>query len=878
MGTPESRERWRFWGPYVSARSWGTVREDYSAGGDAWGYFPFEDASRRAYRWSEDGLFGICDRYQHLCFAVALWNRHDERLKERLFGLSNPQGNHGEDVKEAYHYLENLPSHAYMRALYRYPQRAFPYEQLVAENARRSREEPEYELADTGIFADNAYFDVTFEYAKAEPEDILIGITVENRGTEAADLEILPTLWFRNDWSWEPVAARPSLDLAGPGAVRAVHPLMRSPYTLHADGASEAVFTENESDLAALFGVADPSPYVKDGIERCVVRGERDAVNPAMRGTKAALRYALHIEAGSRAMVRLRLVAGAHQDPFADFDSLIEARRSEARAFYDGIFPPTVDDSERAVGTQALAGILWSKQHYHFDVDRWLRGDPLQPAPPPERLQGRNSRWRHLNSREILAMPDTWEYPWFAAWDTAFQTIPIAMVDPALAKAQLIVLCREWFMSPTGQLPAYEWNFGDVNPPVHAWAALRVFEIDARRTGKPDTVFLERIFQKLLLNFTWWVNRRDRGGNNVFQGGFLGLDNVGLFDRSKPLATGAFLDQSDGTSWMAFFALGMLAIALRLAHGNAAYEDMATKFFEHFVAIATAINDAENGLWDEDDGFYYDVLHTDGRRIPLRVQSVVGIIPLLACAVLEQETLDALPGFRKRLEWFVRHHQESRLCIASPIVPGIEGRRLLAVVEPQRLQRILATLFDERSLLSPHGIRSLSKRYGATPYHLAVDGQRFQIDYEPAESRSGLFGGNSNWRGPVWFPINYLVVEALQRYHYYLGDAVRVELPTGSGRFCTLWEAAAEISRRLVSLWLPGNGGRIPAYGQDGRAPADPFGGAAHFYYEYFNGDDGTGLGASHQTGWTALVAKLVQQRAEYATGKRPAGKESSAV
>ncbi|MFI5229988.1 MAG: glucosidase [Gemmatimonadales bacterium] len=864
---------WRLWGPYLSERAWGTVREDYSATGDAWRFFPHDHARSRAYRWNEDGLLGISDQSQRLCFAIALWNGHDTILKERPFGLSGKEGNHGEDAKDYWFHLDNLPSHAYMRALYKYPQRPFPYEQLLAENARRGPGDPEFELLDTGVFDDDRYFDVTVEYAKGSPTDILVRITVANRAPEAAALDLLPTVWFRNTWSWGSLGYEPSLSEL-PSTDRAVCVLAEHEslgrYHLTAEGSPELLFTGNDTNTARLFNVPNARTFVKDAFHDYVVNGRRDATNPEHTGTKAAARYRLTVPARAEQVVRLRLssnVSGAAAFGPA-FDALLAMRRREADEFYAPLAPAEVSDDERAIQRQAFAGLLWNKQFYHYDVQQWLTGDPGQPPPPPERWSGRNHNWTHLNNHDVISMPDTWEYPWYASWDLAFHAVALALVDPDFAKEQLVLLLREWFMHPNGQLPAYEWEFGDVNPPVHAWAAMRVYQIERRIRGIGDVEFLERVFHKLLINFTWWVNRKDADGRNVFQGGFLGLDNIGVFNRSEPLPDGARLDQSDGTSWMAMFCLNMLAIALELARNDRAYEDVATKFLEHFFYIAHAINDRPTAagaeiddLWDNQDQFYYDLLRLpEGRNNYVRVRSMVGLIPLLAVETMDAELLDLLPGFRSRLEWFLRYRGNLVGDAASVTRSGASDRRLFAVVSESRLIAILHRMLDETEFLSAHGIRSLSRWHADHPYELLLDGRSLgRVDYEPAESRSGLFGGNSNWRGPVWFPANYLIIEALQKFDWYYGPAFTVEYPTGSGRKLTLWEVSVELSRRLIGLFTE-HDGRRAVFGGVERFQKDPYWRDLIPFNEYFNGDDGAGLGASHQTGWTALVAKLIQQ------------------
>jgi hypothetical protein len=871
----ERESNWKHWGPYLSERAWGTVREDYSAHGAAWDYFPHDHARSRTYRWNEDGLAGICDRNQYLCFALALWNGRDPIIKERLFGLNGPEGNHGEDVKEYYFYLDSTPTHSYMKMLYKYPQAAYPYSELAAENGRRGFHDFEYELLDTGVFAENRYFDVLVEYAKAAENDILIRISATNRGPEAAQLYMLPTLWFRNTWSWgyragpmgdvpeKPVMCRTEAQ-AGMLALEAEHPVLGS-YTYYAQRAADLLFTENETNAERLFGASNNSPYVKDAFHRFLVNGERQAVNPDQVGTKAA---ALHLEiipAGETATILSRLADRPRATPFDDADEVFAARLAEADAFYAAVQREDLTEDERQVQRQALAGMLWTKQMFYYDVEQWLGGDPGTPRPPATRLHGRNHDWRHLNNFDVISMPDKWEYPWYAAWDLAFHCLPLTLVDPDFAKRQLVLMTREWFMHPNGQLPAYEWAFGDVNPPVHAWAAWRVYKIEAKASGEADTAFLKRVFHKMLLNFTWWVNRKDVEGHNVFQGGFLGLDNISLFDRSAMLPTGGRIDQSDGTAWMGFFSLVMMKIALELAMEDAVYQDLATKFFEHFLGIATAMTNRGGkgySLWDEKDGFFYDVLHLpDGEILPLRVRSLVGLMPLLAVETLEPGVLKALPDFDRGLHWFMRHRPYLSGNIASIDLPGPAGERYLAaILTRERLISVLRYLLDENEFLSPFGIRSLSKYHEENPYSLSVNGQTFSIDYQPAESESGLFGGNSNWRGPVWFPINYLIIESLQKFYHYYGDSVQVELPTGSGKLVTLHEVGRELSRRLIRIFLQDENGRRPVYGAMRVFQEDPDWRDLILFHEYFHGNNGAGLGASHQTGWTGLVAKLIQQ------------------
>ena len=857
----------------MSERAWGTVREDYSADGDAWRYFPHEHARSRAYRWNEDGLGGICDREQHICFALALWNGRDRILKERLFGLSGPDGNHGEDVKEYYFYLDSTPTHSYMKYLYKYPQAAYPYEELLAETQRRTRNDPEFELLDTGVFDEDRYFDVFVEYAKAAPDDILVRIRACNRGPDAAPIEVLPTIWFRNCWSWQKGSVRPSLERGSAAAGAACVALSDPRYGrrfLHCEGTPELLFTENDTNAERLFPPdgLNEAPFVKDAFHDYVVNGVRAAVNPAETGTKCAARYRTTIAPGGEAVWQLRLTDTQLSDPFDQaFAETFDARAAEAHEFYAGVIPDQLSEDASRVMRQAFAGLLWSKQFYHYDVRMWLKGDPAQPAPPHQRAKGRNHGWPQLNNADIISMPDKWEYPWYAAWDLAFHCIPLALVDPTFAKHQLVLLLREWYMHPNGQLPAYEWNFSDVNPPVHAWAALRVFRIDRRlNDGRGDRRFLERVFHKLLLNFTWWVNRKDAEGNNIFEGGFLGLDNIGVFDRSNPPPGGSHLEQSDGTSWMAMYTLNMLAIALELAAEDTTYEDIATKFFEHFLFIAHAMTDRGDAslcLWDDDDQFFYDVLYRGGDRIKLKIRSMVGLIPLFAVETLEPAVLDRLTDFRRRMMWFLENRPDLTGNVASLETHGTAKRRLLSIVEPEQLRKLLGVMLDEAEFLSPHGIRALSRRHLADPYKLPIDGQTLVVGYEPAESSNAMFGGNSNWRGPVWFPVNYLLIESIQKFHYYLGDDFKVECPAGSGRMLTLWEVATELSQRLSSIFLRDGAGRRPVHGSSEKFQNDPHWRDLVLFHEYFHGDTGQGLGASHQTGWTAIVAKLLDQSGE---------------
>ncbi len=869
----ERKKHWKRWGPYLSERAWGTVREDYSPHGNAWEYFPHDHARSRAYRWNEDGLAGISDRHQLICFALALWNERDPILKERLFGLSGNQGNHGEDVKEYYFYLDSTPTHSYMKYLYKYPQREFPYGQLLEENRRRGKDQPEFELLDTGVFQDDRYFDVFVEYAKGDVEDILIKITATNRGPETAALRLLPTIWFRNIWSWEEDVPRPDMRQA-PGGVELDHPSLGKRW-LYYEGSPEPLFTENDTNFKSLFGVENRCIYAKDGINDYIVHGNKNAIAPEPMGTKAAVHYRFQIPAGATVTARLRLsdidFCGVAEAAFDGFDELFTRRKKDADEFYATVIPQDLSRDAQNVMRQSFAGMLWSKQFYHYQLKRWLEGDPGNPQPPAERRNGRNKEWPHLYNADVISMPDKWEYPWYAAWDLAFHCVPLALVDCDFAKEQLVLLLREWYMHPNGQLPAYEWAFGDVNPPVHAWAAWRVYKIDKKRNGKGDRAFLERVFHKLLLNFTWWVNRKDADGMNIFQGGFLGLDNIGVFDRSAPLPTGGYIEQSDGTSWMAMYTLNLLAIALELASKDPAYEDVASKFWEHFIYIAHAMNHRGNdgiGLWDEMDGFFYDVLRfPDGRKYPMRIRSVVGLIPLFAVETLEPELLDRLPGFKRRLEWFVDNRPDLVRNVACMRTRGMGERRLLSIVGRDQLRRVLQLMLDEREFLSPYGIRALSRHHDHSPYTLAVNGTEYRVKYEPAESSGGLFGGNSNWRGPIWFPVNYLLIESLQKFHHYLGDDFKVEFPARSGQMLTLWQVSAELSHRLAKIFLRDENGERPVYQGISKFQADPNWNDLILFHEYFHGDSGKGVGASHQTGWTGLVAKLLQQSGE--SGKR---------
>jgi len=870
------QQNWKRWGPYLAERQWSTVREDYSADGDCWNYFPHDHSRRRAYRWGEDGLLGVTDRECRLCFALALWNGRDPILKERLFGLTGPEGNHGEDVKECYFYLDSTPTHSYMKALYKYPQAEFPYARLVEENRKRGKTELEFELADAGVFDDGRYFDVFAEYAKAGPDDILIRLTLANRGLEPATLHLLPTLWYRNTWVWgckhEGCWIRPHMNMAGDSTVVGDHVNFGKHWLVAGPGpdgkAPAFLFTENDTNSQTLFGLDNWTPYVKDAFHEYVVRGQQDAVNPKQTGTKTAPYYRLQIPAGGQTVIKLRL-ANTALDPRTclaqGFDDTFARRQREADEFYTDRLPQGLNDEEQRVARQAYAGLLWSKQFYHYIIRDWLDGDPNTPAPPAARKQGRNHDWVHLYSRDVLSMPDKWEYPWFAAWDLAFHTLQFSRVDPQYAKDQLVLLLREWYMHPNGQIPAYEFAFGDVNPPVHAWACWRVYKMTAEK-GCRDRVFLSRVFQKLLMNFTWWVNRKDIEGRHVFAGGFLGLDNIGVFDRSKPLPTGGHLEQADGTAWMATYCATMLSIALKLSEDNPATEDIASKFFEHFVAIADAMNTlGGTGLWDEQDGFYYDQLHIDGKAFPLRVRSAVGLIPLFTAEVLEREEIERLPGFSKRLNWFLENRKDLAEHISYMETEGgssSHGHRLLAIPSRERLERVLRYMLDENEFLSPYGVRSLSRVHKDHPYVFRVDDTEYRVDYEPGESTTGLFGGNSNWRGPIWFPLNFLLIEALERYHHFYGDSLKVECPTGSGKLMNLKQVAVELNRRLGSLFLPDKTGRRPCHGDDPRYATDPHWRDLVLFHEYFHGDTGRGCGASHQTGWTALAAHIIEDRA----------------
>ena len=872
-------QNWKRWGPYLSGRQWGTVREDYSADGDCWSYFPHDHARSRAYRWGEDGLLGFTDRQCRLCFSFALWNGRDPILKERLFGLAGPQGNHGEDVKEEYFFVDATPTHSWMRALYKYPHAEYPYQRLLDENRARGLQQREFELADTGVFDGDRYFDVEVTYAKQAPEDVLVVLRAHNRAAAAAELHVLPQLWFRNTWSWgrsgEGYWPRGDIRRHGERALVAAGAGLE-PFVLELDSVADgafrgALFTENETNSQRLFGASNRTPYVKDAFHERVISGRPDAVDPREQGSKAAFWCVCTVPARGTVELRLRLRAAAAAQGAAfgrEFAAVLQQRQREADAFHAPLLSPALSADERAVQRQAFAGLLWTKQFYHLDVRAWLDGDPSQPPPPPARRTVRNADWLHLYNRDVLSMPDSWEYPWYAAWDLAFHMLPMARLDPGFAKDQLLLLLREWYMAPSGQVPAYEFAFGDVNPPVHAWACWRVYKMTGAR-GSRDRRFLQRAFHKLLLNFTWWVNRKDNDGNHVFGGGFLGLDNIGVFDRSKPLPTGGQLEQADGTAWMAFYCATMLSMALELARSDPAYEDVASKFFEHFVAITHAMNTlGGTGLWDEQDGFYYDQIHLDNRVEKLRVRSMVGLIPLFAVEVLEEELLRNLPGFHKRMQWFLRNERELAQHVTLPDGKGGADHHrhvLLAMPSQERLVRVLRYLLDEREFLSPYGVRSLSAAHREQPFVLRTDGQEYRVDYAPGESTTGMFGGNSNWRGPIWFPLNFLLIEALERYGHFFGDALQVECPTGSGNLRTLQQVADELSARLARLFVRGSDGRRPFAGDDARLQGDPHWRDLVLFHEYFHGDTGRGCGASHQTGWTALVAncldKVARQR-----------------
>ena len=866
-----NNDGWKRWGPYLTDRQWGTVREDYSADGNAWQYITHDNARSKAYRWGEEGIAGISDNKQLLCFAVGLWNQKDPIIKERYFGLTGSEGNHGEDVKELYYYLDNTPTHSYMKMLYKYPQAAYPYQWLIEENKRRSKSEPEFELMDTGLFNENKYFDVFIEYAKVAEEDILIKITVHNRGSETAALNVLPTIWFRNTWAWgyDNYHYKPELMSGNEGNILINHQYLGN-YTLYIDkkGIDEKLpllFCDNETNNQKLYTAPNQSPFVKDGINEYIVNGNRDSINLNAIGTKASANFNLSINGGESETIRLRLSPDTLLSPFEEYETLFNAAFQNADEFYNELQNEIESEDEKKVQRQAFAGMLWSKQFFDYDVDKWLKGDPAQPDPPPERKKGRNAAWKHLNNADIISMPDKWEYPWYAAWDLAFHCIPFAMIDADFAKKQLLLLTKEWYMHPNGQLPAYEWSFSDVNPPVHAWSSFRVFKIDEKNNGKPDIAFLESIFHKLLLNFTWWVNRKDAGGNNIFEGGFLGLDNIGVFDRSSPLPTGGYIEQADGTSWMAMYSLNLMRIALELSQYNPVYQDMATKFFEHFLYIAEAMDSMGidgGGLWDDEDQFFYDVLRLpNGTCNRLKVRSMVGLIPLFAVEVLDAELLNSVPEFKARLEWFLLHKPSLASLVSRWQDKNSGEKHLLSLLRGHRMKKILNKMLDENEFLGDYGIRAVSKFHEQHPYQFFVDGKMFSVEYSPGESNSGLFGGNSNWRGPIWMPVNFLIVESLQRFHFYYGDDYTIECPTGSGNYLSLNEIADLISKRLANLFLRNEEGKRPIFGNYEKLQNDPNFNDYLWFFEYFHGDTGRGVGASHQTGWTGLIARLLQPR-----------------
>jgi hypothetical protein len=853
---------WKQWGPYVSERQWGTVREDYSPDGSAWEYSNHEISRSKAYRWGEEGLMGICDNKQNICFALALWNGNDPILKERLFGLTGNQGNHGEDVKELYYYLDSTPTHSYMKALYKYPIDEFPYSILLYENQKRSRKEPEFEIEDTGIFNKNKYFDVFCEYAKADEHDILIKYTIHNRSKEKASLTLLPTIWFRNSWTYEAFNKKPKMGLGGSNLIEISHEKMGE-YHLYCENAKEILFCENETNYKKLYNVENTTQYCKDGINNYIVKKDKKAINPQKVGTKASALYQLEIKAEDHVVVRLRLSKQAMESPFASFDPIFEQRFQEANEFYAQHHKNIPSKDLHNIQRQAYAGMLWGKQYYYYNIKQWTKGDPGLPPPPAQRLTGRNSTWKHFSANNIISMPDTWEYPWFAAWDLAFHTIPLCRIDPVFAKRQIEILLREYYMHPNGQIPAYEWNFSDVNPPVHAWAAWRIYQIDQQiNGGKGDIAFLEKIFHKLLLNFTWWVNQKDSEGNNIFEGGFLGLDNIGVFDRSQPLPTGGSIEQADGTSWMAMFCLNMLRISVEISLYDPVYQDMASKFLEHFLYIAGSLNEMGKGvsLWDDEDNFYYDLLHMpNGYSFPLKIRSMVGIIPLFAIETIDQDTLDRLPVFKRRVAWILANKPDLAELISRWHEKGKENTRILSLTRGYRMSNVLKRILDESEFLSEYGIRALSKFHEKNPYEFDYDGKKYIVNYTPGESTTALFGGNSNWRGPIWFPLNYLLVESLIKFYTYYGDEFKLEYPTGSGKLFTLKDIADKLGERLIKIFMMENGKRAMNGGNE------LFNTNEHFkdyvlFHEYFHGDTGKGLGASHQTGWTGLVADLIHE------------------
>jgi hypothetical protein len=874
----QKKGHWNRWGPFISERAWGTVREDYSANGEAWNYFSHDHARSRTYRWNEDGIAGVCDRHQFLCFALAFWNGRDPYLKERLFGLTGPEGNHGEDVKEYYFYLDNTPTHSYMKYLYKYPQAEFPYDRLREENRRRGKRDAEFELVDTGIFDEGRYFDVMVDYAKNDPEDLLIRITVTNRGPDPAPIHVLPNLWFRNSWAWGRDARRPSMAMGKPvqqknGKVKTLvaHHWQLGDYQLYCSAADELLFTENETNTSRLYGVPSPTPYCKDAFHAYVVDGNLGAVNPDAAGTKAAALYFRNVDAGETVTIDLRLasVRDGHllKAPFTDFASLLTQRREEANEFYDVVLPAKLSADAKMVARQAFAGMLWSKQYYHYVVSDWLEGDPVGPPPPPERFTGRNHDWTHLFTRDVISMPDKWEFPWFASWDLGFHCVSLAYIDPHFAKDQILLMLREWYMHPNGQIPAYEWDFNGVNPPVLSLAARYVFEIERQHTGVADYAFIERVFQKMLLNFTWWVNRKDALGKNVFQGGFLGMDNIGVFDRDK-LPRGYLLGQADGTSWMAAFAKNMYSIALLLAEKNPIYEDVASKFWEHFIFIANSMNslrEPSKSLWDEKDGFFYDhLISAHHEPIPIRARTMVGFVPMFGASTVPADTFDRYPDFQRRRQWFIEHRPDLVESVGPMVVPGANNNLTLGLVRPDQLRCMLTYMLDENEFFSPYGVRTVSRYHKDHPVILNLDGQESRLDYEPGESITNIFGGNSNWRGPIWMPVNFLILLALQQYHLYYGDAFQVECPTGSGKMKNLAQVAEELAQRLARIFLRRKDGSRPVFGSNAIFNTDPHWRDLIPFHEYFHGDTGRGCGASHQTGWTGLIAQILVDLGEH--------------
>lgn len=879
MSTPAEKLRindrpdnkgWKKWGPYLSERSWGTVREDYSPYGDAWNYVNHDMARSRAYRWGEEGIGGVSDNKGHICLALAFWNHRDKILKERLFGLAGPEGNHGEDVKELYYYIDSTPTHSYMKMLYKYPQQEFPYNKLVVETMRRSRYDPEFEIMDTGIFDKDEYFDIFIEYAKADENDLLIKVVAHNRSAKPAPLTLLPTIWFRNTWSWgyEQYAYKPMLNGIASSQIEVNHKQLGK-FKLYCEKADELLFCDNETNTERLYGRPNQTPYCKDGINNFIITGHREHINRNEIGTKASARYEKMIPAGESITIRLRFSDQTQMlTPFAEFDEIFDLRKKEADEFYEALQKNVLDPELKAIQRQAYAGMLWNKQFYYYNVNEWLNGDPKMPVPFQGRVYARNETWRHMYTANILSMPDKWEYPWFAAWDLAFHTLTLARLDPHFAKRQLAVILREYYMHPNGQIPAYEWNFSDVNPPVHAWATWKVYEIDKELNGTGDIGFLERVFHKLLLNFTWWVNRKDVAGNNIFGGGFLGLDNIGVFDRSQPLPMGGRIEQADGTGWMAMYTLNMLRIACEISLVRPAYQDMASKFFEHFLHIASAMSNLGKqniSLWDEEDQFYYDVLHTpDNNARLLKIRSMVGLIPLFAVEILDEDMLSKLPDFKRRLEWVLRNRPDLASLISRWHEPGKGATHLLSLLRGHRMKMLLKRMFDETEFLSDYGIRALSKYHEAHPYEFGLNGEVFRVKYVPAESETSLFGGNSNWRGPVWFPVNFLLIDALLKFYQYYGDDFEVEYPTHSGQVMSIKEATILLADRLINIFRKDFRGHIPAYGAVKKLQQDPHFRGLYLFYEYFHGDNGSGLGASHQTGWTGLVADLIEYLYKY--------------